>query len=207
VIRYQQGQPLLVEKSKADPEPVLPQSTQTKVPDKKKHQTKSTNLKAAAKSDPNVKVVENSMQKFSVKERPASSKASIAPNKSPPLTLSSSQVQNESPQLTHKPIFRKLSSLPKPPQGDAKVKHCDCFGTRHDVTVNCLYCGRISCSAESGITFCPCCRYQLHEKDDPVRIEWYVDCVDKCSPFFATHSADSYTFVLPLLAFLPKLWS
>ncbi|GAX20850.1 hypothetical protein FisN_7Hu165 [Fistulifera solaris] len=171
VIRYQQGQPLIVEEPKANPEPALSQITQTKSTDKKKQQSKPSNPKTYAKSAPNVRAVENRLQKLSVKEKPALSKAPAVHNEIPPSTPSSSQIPDETSKPVHKPVFRKLSSLPKPPQGDAKVKPCDCFGTRHDVTVNCLYCGRISCSAEIGIVFCPCCRYQLHEKDDPVRIE------------------------------------
>ncbi len=185
MIRYQQGQPLIVEESKANPEPVLSQITQTKSTDKKQQQSKPSNLKASAKSAPNVRAVENRLQKLSVKEKPALSKAPAVHNEIPPSTPSSSQMPDETLKAAHKPIFRKLSSLPKPPQGDAKAKSCDCFGTRHDVTVNCLYCGRISCSAEIGIVFCPCCRYQLHEKDDPVRIEWYV-VSHKKHPVFVT---------------------
>lgn len=172
-MRYQQGQELIVEESKTDPDPVTPQIvTQTKLPDKKIKE-KPSNTKAAAKSVPvtksNMQTSNNMIQRLPpAKALIASHETSQSPN------LSEKTHHKESPQPALKLVFRKLSSLPKPQQGDAQVKSCGCFGTRHDVTVNCLYCGRISCSAELNIFFCPSCRYQLHEITDPVRMEWYV---------------------------------
>lgn len=165
LLRYQRGQELIVEESKADPvilkvvEPALDNDKKVSAP---------LNTKSAAKA----KVTERKIQKVPLKATlPTTRKSSPSQRNSTKQRTQPQQTQILTPP---KADFRKLSSLPKPPIGDAQVKSCGCFGTQHSVIVNCLYCGRISCSAEADILFCPGCRYQLHSKDDPVRIEWCV---------------------------------
>mmetsp|Transcript_3266 Transcript_3266/g.7053 ORF Transcript_3266/g.7053 Transcript_3266/m.7053 type:complete len:317 (-) Transcript_3266:283-1233(-) len=46
-----------------------------------------------------------------------------------------------------------------PSRGKAKII-CGCFGTKHEVLTNCLYCGRIICKAE-GYCFCPFCGFMV----------------------------------------------
>ena len=58
------------------------------------------------------------------------------------------------------------NSVPKsrPKRGKAKIV-CGCYGTKHKVLTNCLFCGRISCIQE-GYDFCPFCGWMIEEIKD-----------------------------------------
>lgn len=166
---------MIVEEAKAAPDAATLNSTNADAVVPNKKISPIHDKKVAAKTAPHAKKTGSINQKLPKKERPPPSNASnIKSDTSQAPSHPIKSAKQEKVQPTQQMGFRKLSSLPKPPQGDPQVKSCGCFGTQHDVTVNCLYCGRISCSAEANIVFCPHCRYQLPDKNDRVRIEWYV---------------------------------
>lgn len=76
-------------------------------------------------------------------------------------------VKNEIVDASQAPIIQKAAQKVKksqPTRGKATVV-CGCFGTKHKVLTNCLYCGRISC-IEEGYDFCPFCGYLIEEIKD-----------------------------------------
>ena len=65
----------------------------------------------------------------------------------------------EEPNESIKPVQKS-----RPKRGEAKIV-CGCYGTKHKVLTNCLYCGRISCTQE-GYDFCPFCGWMIEEIKD-----------------------------------------
>ena len=68
-------------------------------------------------------------------------------------------INGEKPKESFNPVPKS-----RPKRGKAKIV-CGCYGTKHKVLTNCLYCGRISCIQE-GYDFCPFCGWMIEEIKD-----------------------------------------
>jgi len=95
---------------------------------------------------------------------PPPSKANAPPSITKPAPTPS-KVNDSSPMPPSKPpnepSKKGATRLTPPPRGKAPLD-CGCFGTYHQPLANCLFCGRIACTAE-GYNFCPFCGYLVEQ--------------------------------------------
>ena len=96
-------------------------------------------------------------------EQKMNDKKKASSNKKIPTTQIEKQVDNTVAKNKSKKSQKSEQKAPAlPKQGKATII-CGCFGTTHKPLINCLYCGRISCSKE-GFGYCPFCSYLIEEQ-------------------------------------------